>query len=271
MIHGAQSARRIFRSLQFGLDVQFALASLDFEYGQGVFGPKPEARSLDAIRKSLRDPTCQGPDPVYNIAMDVGRIEHRTRLNEKMLLFGVVAYANGQLGDEPVRSQGHVHAVSPHSGWSAPELFEIWHGSAIIYGQEKSGDDPGRCIAVRAEKGDTVVMPPRWAHCVINANPESKMIFAAWCDRQYGFEYDQVRSHGGLAWFPVLSDGSSLTWEPNPRYSSSELKRRNARTYPELGLEPGIPIYELFAKNSESVGWVSEPSRFSSLWQEFEP
>ena len=271
MNEGNQSARRILRSLEFGLDVQFDLTSLNFEYGPGVFGPKPEARSLDAIRKSLRDPRCKGPDPVYKIAMDVGRVEHRIRLNEKMLLFGVVAYASGRLGDEPVRSQGHVHAVSPHSGWSAPELFEIWHGSAIIYGQQKSGDDPGRCVAVCAEKGDMVLMPPRWAHCVINADPESKLIFGAWCDRQYGFEYDNVRSHGGLAWFPVLSSAGCLTWEPNPSYSSSELKQRSARTYPELGLESGIPIYELFAKDSGSVDWVSEPSRFAGLWREFEP
>ena len=39
----------------------------------GVFGPEAERRRLDAIRQSLRDPGCEGPDPVYAIAMDVGR------------------------------------------------------------------------------------------------------------------------------------------------------------------------------------------------------
>jgi glucose-6-phosphate isomerase len=134
---------------------------MDFRFGAGVFGPRPEYRSLDAIRGSLRDPRCTGPDPVYAIAMDVGRVEDREQLNRRMLLFGIVTYAKGRLGDSPVRSQGHVHAIAPHCGWSTPELFEIWDGRAVIYGQEKSGDDPGRCIAIEAGPGERVVMPPR--------------------------------------------------------------------------------------------------------------
>ena len=35
-----------------------------------------------------------------------------------IIVFGAVTYASGKLGDEPVRSQGHVHRVSSHSGWS---------------------------------------------------------------------------------------------------------------------------------------------------------
>jgi len=65
--------------------------------------------------------------------MDVGRIEDLSELKQRMLLFGIVIYATGKLGDEPVRGQGHVHAVAPHCGWSTPELFEIWQGHAIIY------------------------------------------------------------------------------------------------------------------------------------------
>jgi glucose-6-phosphate isomerase len=97
------------------------------------------------------------------------------------------------------------------------------------------------------------------------------MIFGAWCDREYGFEYDEVREHGGLAWFPTFADSSSLTWEPNRNYFPSKLKRRKAREYPELGITSGIPIYELFALDAESVGWVSEPARFAGFWEEFEP
>ncbi|MGA8541067.1 MAG: hypothetical protein WB566_16310, partial [Terriglobales bacterium] len=89
-----------------------------FSYEEGVFGPQPEFRRLDSIRRSLRDPSCHGPDPVYSIVMDVGRREHTNELARRMLLFGVVVYAAGQLGEEPVRSQGHIHAVAPHCGWS---------------------------------------------------------------------------------------------------------------------------------------------------------
>ena len=255
----------------FGLEIEFVRNPMGFRYGAGVFGPKPEYRSLDAIRPSLRDPNCAGPDPVYAIAMDVGRTSDLKELQRRMLLFGIVMYADGRLGDEPVRSQGHVHAIAPHCGWSTPELFEIWHGRAIVYGQENSGDDPGRCVAIEAGPGERVVMPPRWAHFVVNADPTTVLIFGAWCDRQYGFDYVQMRAHHGLAWFPVLASDGELTWEANPHYSAAKLQSKKPRPYPELGLSHELPIYHHLHSNPDAIQWISDPQRLSHLWDGFEP
>jgi glucose-6-phosphate isomerase len=253
------------------LDVTLNKDELSFHYGPGVVGPQVEFRSLDAIRKSLLDPNCSGPDPVYGIAMDVAREQDLPSLKSRMLLYGIVAYAAGRLGDEPPRSQGHVHAIAPHNGWSPPELFEVLEGKAIIYAQQSTEDDPGRCVAVVAKKGDKVVAPPSWAHCVINADPKQRMVFAAWCDREYGFVYDGVRRHGGLAWFPVLTPSDEIEWRPNPAYRASKLETHDAREYPELDLVPGISLYGQFLQNPDSIMWVSDPVRKESLWPTFIP
>ena len=253
------------------LGVHSAAGDLQFTYDEDVFGPTPEFRRLNDIRRSLRDPQCEGPDPVYSIVMDVGRSEHRAELERRMLLFGVVVYAAGRLGEEPVRSQGHIHAVAPHCGWSTPELFEIWEGRAIIYAQERATDDPGRCFAIIANPGDKVVVPPSWAHCVINADPRNRMIFGAWCDRQYGFVYDEIRAHHGLAWFPILDEEKKISWEPNHAYRQpAELSIRSPRAYPDLGLDLGTPMYEQFTRDPESVQWVSDPARLADVWNNFE-
>jgi glucose-6-phosphate isomerase len=253
-----------------GLAVDARRDPLGFSYGPGVRGPEPELRRLDAIRKSLRDPACPGPDPVYAIVMDVAREEHLEELRRRFLLFGVVTYAAGRLGDEPVRSQGHVHAVAPHSGWSPPELYEIWSGRAIVYMQERAEDDPGRCLAIEAGPGEVVVVPPGWAHATVSADPREPMTFGAWCDREYGFEYDAVRERGGLAFHPLLVDGG-VEWQRNPRYQARGLVERGARDYPELGLDPGVPVYELFSRDPEAVQWVSDPARLAHLWEGFDP
>lgn len=255
-----------------GLAVSADPHALGFEFGQGTFGPpQPELRRLDDIRRSLRDPDCAGPDPLYAIAMDVGRVEHEEELKRRMLLFGVVLYSSGRLGQEPVRSQGHVHAIAPHCGWSTPELIEVWQGTAVVYLQQHAADDPGTCIAVSASAGDYVVIPPGWAHCVINADVRSRMLFGAFCDRQYAFEYDEVRARNGLAWFPLVAEEGSLAWQPNPRYRNRRLEFHAARQYPELGLLKGVPLYEQFARSPERLQWVSDPARVTDLWTQFTP
>lgn len=254
-----------------GLAVEPLAEPLGFRYGAGVFGPAPELRRLDQVRPSLPDPRADGPDPVYAIAMDVGRHEHRAELARRMLLFGVVTYAAGRLGDGPVRSQGHVHRVSQHSRWRPPELYEVWRGRAVVYMQEHAGDDPGRCFAIEAGPGETVVVPPGWAHATVSADPTEPLTFGAWCDREYGFEYDDVRSRGGLAWIPALGDAGELRWRPNPRYHARPLDRRPPRAYPDLGLAPGVPVYEQFARHPERVQWVSQPALARRVWEDFEP
>ena len=94
----------------------------------------------------LENPDCDGPENLYCISMDVGKKEDRDEIVKRNLLFGAVTYAEGKIGDGPVRSQGHIHAVSPSCGSSTPEVYEIWEGEAVIYMQESAKDDAGNLL-----------------------------------------------------------------------------------------------------------------------------
>ena len=230
-----------------GIDIGITENPLGFIYGKDVFGPTVENRWLDDIRSSLLDPKCEGPDIVYSIAMDVGKTVHKALLQKQHLLFGVVAYAKGSLGMEPIRSQGHIHKVSPFSQWSTPEVYEIWNGEAVIYMQESATDEPGRCYAVYAQPGDVVVVPPYWVHATISTNADESLVFGAWCDREYGFEYAEIRRHKGIAWYPVF-EGDGLKWIRNTNYHFSELVRKAPREYHDLGIGKGKSIYNPLAE-----------------------
>ena len=244
---------------------------MGFVFGEGCLRPEVENRRLDDIRTGLRDPACEGPEIVYSIAMDVGKIQHRALLEEMFLLYGAVTYAAGRLGAEPVRSQGHIHAVSPHCGWSTPEVYEIWQGRAAIYMQERVEDNPGRCFVVHAGPGEVVIVPPAWAHVTVSADPTTPLTFGAWCDRQYGFEYDTLRARGGIAWYPVSDESGVLNWHPNPHYQTAEFIEKGPESYADLGLRKGVPIYTQFAQDPECFRFVPEPVLAVESWKRFTP
>lgn len=254
-----------------GFDIRPQLETMSFEYGEGVFGPEVERRRLDDIRKSLRDKNADGPEIPYVVAMDVGKTSDRDDLLSRNLLYGAMIYSAGKIGDEPVRSQGHVHAISPSCGSSTPEVYEIWDGEAIIYMQETTNDNPGRCFAVHAQPGDVVVVPPAWAHYTVNANTSRPMLFGAWCVRDYGFDYTGVRSHGGLAWFPLVNDDGSLHWVPNDSYKTDGISQREARGFNEAGVSKGLPIYTQYEKDPELFSFVTRPEVIKDIWANYEP
>jgi glucose-6-phosphate isomerase len=255
-----------------GLDIQQHSNPLGFSYGGDCFGPAVEQRKLDDIRKSLLNPACTGPDVVYAIAMDTGKIKDKPLLQKMMLLYGVVTYAASKLGNEPVRSQGHIHKKSLHSGWSPPEVYEIWSGKAIIYMQEYAQDNPGRCYAVYAGPGDVVIVPPEWAHATISADPTTPLTFGAWCDREYGFLYDEVRAKNGLAWYPLVNSDGQITWKENTNYNPSNLNIKTPEDYSLLfGIEKNIPIYSQFEANPGKFQFVSQPILKKDAWDNFIP
>lgn len=255
---------------QPGFNIYPTYSPLGFHYGDDCFGPEVENRTLDAIRKNLMDPNSCGPDIVYSIAMDVGRKQDKQAMIERDLLYGVVTYAKGTLGKEPVRSQGHIHAVSVSCGMSTCEVYEIWSGAAYIYMQETAKDNPGRCFAVYAKPGDVVIVPPNWAHATIAADVNENLTFGAWCVRDYGFDYVDVRKHHGVAWFPIVGE-QQIEFVANKNYQKNELIIKNARSYPEFKIESGIPIYQQFIDDPDKFLFVSRPQLAKDIWEKFIP
>lgn len=255
-----------------GLGIVFDETTHEFIYPPAVFGPPhAEQRYLKDILHSIADHKASGPEIVYSIAMDVGLENDRADLVGRELLFGIVSYANGSIGEEPIKSQGHIHSISKACQMSTPEVYEIWSGEAIIYMQERATDDPGHCYAVRAKAGEIVIVPPGWAHCTINASKTDRMIFGAWCVRDFGFEYDEVRAHNGLAFYPKFVADGTIIWENNPNYQANQLIEKSPREYIEFAIDSKLPIYQQYEQDKSKFDFVVRPDLCKDRWVDYFP
>jgi glucose-6-phosphate isomerase len=219
----------------------------------------------------LKDKNASGPDILYAIAMDTGKREHLENLRARNLLYGICLYASGRIGREPVRSQGHIHAASASCGCSTPELYEILHGTAYILMQKGADIRTKDAFAVRCSAGDKVLVPPGYAHCTINADPASHMVFGAWCVRDYGFDYRDVRGMGGLSYYPVINESGEIVFEPNPSYPETRLIVKEPGAYTEFNIVAGIPIYSQYEADSTSFDFVTSPQKYAELWGSLMP
>ncbi|EMF0090960.1 glucose-6-phosphate isomerase [Enterococcus hirae] len=254
------------------LNVFFDQKKKRFVYSEDMFGPVGvEHRYLADIRHSLLNDHVSGPEIVYTIAMDIGKKKDQHALQQKGLLYGIVEYAAGKLGNEPIKSQGHRHAISKISHMSTPEVFEILEGQALIYMQENLEKNAGKCYAVEARKGDIVIVPPGWGHCTINASTELTMCFGAWCVRDYAFDYTVLKKQQGFAFVPIFDHRNNLVWKKNDHYTSAEWLIKKPREYHEFGLKKRIPIYYQYEQNPDLFNFVSHPENYKQQWEDFIP
>lgn len=103
------------------------------------------------------------------------------------------------------------------------------------------------------------------------ADIHQNLTFGAWCVRDYGFDYDDVRKHHGVAWFPVVDNDDKIEFIENKHYQKSQLIIKKTRFYKEFSIEKGKPIYQQFIENPDKFLFVSHPQNYQNLWENFIP
>jgi glucose-6-phosphate isomerase len=241
-----------------GFPVQMDPAALTLSFGPGISTAPVVVRRLDEVRPLLREPDAAGPDHLYTIYMDIRVPGVADGLSANGLGYGAVVYNHGTLGEEALRSQGHVHSADPSTGVCYSELYEFWHGRGLVYMQDSASPSVGDVIVVEAGPGDKVAIPPGWAHATVNVG-DGPMAFGAVYALDAQLLYEPLRRLQGTAHY-VLAGGRL---EPNPRYARVPDARRTApHTIP--GVEPGRPA---LAGDAARLDFVSRPERHPALWQ----
>ena len=245
-----------------GLDLCLDRGELGLRFGPGLDHPSGERRMLDDVRPMLADPAAQGPDHLYTIYMDVCAHDDHPSLQRQGLLYGTVVYNFGAVGEERLRSQGHIHSSDPATGLRYSEIYDFWTGHGFVYLQKECDSVVSRALLIPVGPGDKVIVPLGWVHLTVSSADEV-LSFGAWCARDNKLEYGPLRQLGGPAHF-VLANGDAV---PNARYEHvAEIEVVAPHDLPLLGVPTDRPIYSAWQDNPTLFDFLPHPELAQGVW-----
>ncbi|AEA47382.1 glucose-6-phosphate isomerase family protein [Archaeoglobus veneficus] len=235
---------------------------MELEVAGRVF--KADVRMASDLLPVLAYPDGLKDDfPAYYMFRDVyySKADHE-RILQHRLRFDITVIPPAKIGKEFIKTYGHYHPEA-EKGLSYTEIYEVLEGEAIYILQRAINGKIDDVIAVKAEKGDKVVIPPNYGHVTINpSNKELKM--ANWVCRDFSSIYEPYAKYRGACYY-YTEDG----WIKNERYGEvPELREVKAKIPKELGLKKSEEMYTL-VKSIEKLEFLVKPSKFAEMFEGF--
>ncbi|MFA5877796.1 MAG: glucose-6-phosphate isomerase family protein [Candidatus Staskawiczbacteria bacterium] len=140
---------------------------------------KPDIRYLDDMRMVLSDKEWAKTAPnleLYNM--------YRSLETKDGVRYDITVIPPAMLGDEFVKTKGHEHLNN------RGEIYIVLEGQAIYLMQRRTEDHVDDAYAVKAKKGDVVIIPPLYGHTTINPSNETLKMgnwIASECKNYFAF------------------------------------------------------------------------------------
>ena len=164
-------------------------------------GKTPDVRSLNDMREVLYDQEWAERAPNLQLYF-----MYRGLKEEDGIRYDITTIPALMLGKEYVKTKGHIHIGS------YPEIYTVLEGEAIYLMQKEENDIITDVFAVKAKKGDFVIIPPFYAHVTINSGKED-MKMANWMASDAKSDYSPILDKKGACYF-YTNEG----WIKNPNY-----------------------------------------------------
>lgn len=133
--------------------------------------------------------------------------------------YDITVIPPAQLGLEFIKTKGHYH-TKQHQ-----EIYTVLEGEAIYLMQKKKNNNPEEIedvYAVKAQKGNIVIIPSNYGHITINPSENEELKMANWISLQCKSDYSLYEKMQGACYY-YLKTG----W----------LKNKNYKIVPDLRLE----------------------------------
>lgn len=228
----------------------------------------PEIRFLYDLKDVLYDQNWLKTAPnlkVYYMYRDLAADEkEHQEIKDYGLRYDITIIDGHLLGSEFPKTLGHDHPVVPGTSITYPELYEVLEGEAIFLLQDSKNDEIKDVFAIKAKKGDKVLILPNYEHLIINPS-DKELKTCNWTCRNFASNiYKPFRARQGFSYYAIKDPSQPLgtSWIKNENYESiPELKFEEPNNFYEFELEKDKPIYNLI-NNLEKINFLVEPQKY---------
>ena len=163
---------------------------------------KRQTRYLDEMREVLYDKKWAKTAknfPLYYM--------YRGIKKKNGLRYDITVIPPKLLGQEFAKTKGHEH--SNNYG----ELYIVLEGRAIYLMQKCQNNQIKDVYAIKAKKGEVVIIPPQYGHIAINPSEKETLKTGNWLDEKSGHIYDIISKKQGACYYYTKKG-----WIKNKKY-----------------------------------------------------
>ena len=175
---------------------------------------KPDVRKLSDIKDVIFDQDWLKTANDFDLYYMYRGIE-----NNDSIRYDITVVPANMLGSEFTKTKGHYHIGSYQ------EVYTVLEGQAI-YLMQKQGSSINEitdAYAVKAEKGDVIIIPSNYGHVTINPSETQELKMANWLSENCKSDYSPFEKLKGACYYYTKQG----TW----------LKNENYKNVPELRFE----------------------------------
>ncbi len=258
-----------------GFALQFDPTTLAITASEGVaFLAHP--RRANQLREVLESPNAIAPETELYSVFNLSKcpFDVQQRFDRWALTYSLVLLRAGRVGREFIKTAGHFHPLAPGTPWEYPEVYTVLDGHPLLFLQRRAGDEPepiAEIVLLRLAPGETVTIPPGYAHVLINPYREPALT-AGLYSTAFEPDYEPVRAMHGLAYY-VVNDSQAgeqgYALVPNPAYHSQPPVHRIDTLIggPFAPVDAGIPLWRSYLEEPSSYAFLSDPEAMTSRYR----
>lgn len=214
--------------------------------------PKPDLRNTKEM-KSMFYSSIKKENIIYYM--------YREILKKNSLRYDITIIPPNIIGKEYVKTKGHYHPKIKGTKFTYPEIYEILQGNAIFLLQKKVNKKITKVVAIKAKKGDKVIMPPNYGHITINPK-KTVLIMANIVSTKFKSKYKEYEKKKGGAYYGLVW-GEKIKFIKNKNYKQMpKLEKKKAKKHSKIFNNK--TLYEIFVKEPEKLEFLNKPWKVSN-------